>query len=48
MTADQKEEIRAVLKSLQEDLDNAASAEAKAEAVQSALVCLLDALADNT
>jgi hypothetical protein len=40
-------EIRAVLKSLQEDLDNAASEEAKAEAVRSALVCLLDTLSDN-
>jgi len=47
MTPDQKFEIRRVLKSLQDDLDNAASAEAKAEAVQSALVCLLDTLADD-
>jgi hypothetical protein len=54
VTKRQREEIRSILKSLQNDLDNASNAitdqdcaDAKAEAVEAALVCLLDALADN-
>lgn len=48
MDDEQKAELRAILKSLQEDLDNAASDAHKAEAVQNALVVLLDTLANNS
>lgn len=47
MTEHQKNEIRAVLRSLQEDLDNATTEAHKAEAVRNALIVLLDTLADN-
>ena len=47
MSETQKTEMRNILKSLQEDIDGAVSDEEKAEAVQSALICLLDSLADD-
>lgn len=47
MSNEQKDEIRRILRSLHEDLDGASTQDHKIEAVQAALLCLLDALADD-